>query len=612
MTHLTLRELARGYFTGEIHKDAYRKKRAELISGILAGEIILRENTYPDIILPKSFEELDTTEPKSDRKQPSQPQTPPAPQVTAPPTTGLPRPLPVPLPWVIAAGGLLVLSLALIVFFNLGPDEEENPVSPRIVTPTTPTPTPAVGSHQNPTTTVNNLLQSFMTKNDWSEQGINGLRAAWSDLPETDRETATNSVILDQMTNAIHRQLLEERALIGLRDDASVIFKQQLLIALAGDLGINDPRMIIETPATKIQPPENPPTDTASPASSIADTVQPSVATGETTMDETPTAILPTPDESSATEPAPIVAATADVTPNNLTEAAETSPSKPDAQTVTPEPEVEVAKVVPPSAAEEPTVAERQSGGSACKPSLVNSRRPYCREKLSEGLGDGPTMVAIPAGRFLMGGSEAAEKPAHEVTIAKAFAMSVHEVTYGEYQQFCKNAGKTCPVQPWTGKDYPVVNVTWSDAVAYADWLSEKTGRTYRLPSEAEWEYAARGGTTTIYPFGDEIDFSFAVFSYRSKLNSPLPKTDRSINRNPFRLYHIIGNVREWVADNWNDSYAGAPQSAMSRTDGDASRRVIRGGSYNDPAEELRSGARVSLPVNSADRYTGFRVIQEM
>jgi len=190
--------------------------------------------------------------------------------------------------------------------------------------------------------------------------------------------------------------------------------------------------------------------------------------------------------------------------------------------------------------------------------------------------------------------------------------MSVHEVTYGEYEQFCENAGRTCPAQPWTGKDYPVVNVSWADAAAYANWLSEKTGRAYRLPSEAEWEYAARGGTTTIYPFGDAIDFSFAVFSYRSKLNSPLPKTDRSINRNPFRLYHIIGNVREWVADYWNDSYAGAPRDAAARTDGDSSRRAIRGGSYNDHAEALRSAARVSLPAGSADRYTGFRVIQEM
>lgn len=606
MTQQTLRELARGYFTGEIHKDIYRKKRAELISGILAGETILRENNYPDIILPQSIEELDTTEPKSDRRPPSQSQTQPAQQVTTPPTTGLTRPLPFPLPWVIAAGGLLVFSLALIVVFNMGPDEEEHPVSPTLASPTPP-PTTATGSHQTPTATVNNLLQSFMTKNDWSELGINGLRAAWSGLTEADRETAANSVLLDQMTSAIHRQLLEERALIGLRDDASVISKQQLLIALAGDLGIDDPRMTVQTPATENQSTENPPPDTIVPATSTEDTVQTTVA-----QEEIPPPILPAPEGVATTEPAPVVAAVVEVSSSDQAETTEPVAATIDVQTATREPEVEVVKEDTPPAAAELTVADRPSEGSACKPSLVNSRRPYCREKLSDGLGDGPTMVAIPAGRYLMGGSEAAEKPAHEVTIAKDFAMSVHEVTYGEYQQFCENAGKTCPAQPWTGKDYPVVNVTWSDAVAYADWLSEKTGRVYRLPSEAEWEYAARGGTTTIYPFGDEIDFSFAVFTYRSKLNSPLPKTDRSINRNSFRLYHIIGNVREWVADYWNASYAGAPADASARTDGDSSRRVIRGGSYNDPAEELRSGARVSLPAGSADRYTGFRVIQEM
>lgn len=610
MTQQTLRELARSYSSGEIHQDSYRKKRAELISGILAGEINLRENNYPDIILPKSFEELDMTEPKSDRKSQSQTQMQPPPQVTSPAIAVLPRSLP--LPWIIAAGGLLVLSLALVIVFNIGPDEEASPVSSTLAPPTTP-PAAAAISPQTPAITVNNLLQSFMATNDWSEQSLDGLRAAWSDLPEADRETARNSVILDQMTSAIHRQLLEERALIGLRDDASVIFKQQLLIALAEDLGIDDPRMTVQTPAAELQPTENPPSDTVIPATSTKATVQTPAAQEENRTEETPdTTTQPTPEDAPATEPEPIAAAGAEVTSSSQAESTEPASATIDEQPAAPEPEVELAKPVPPPAAEVPTAAERQSGGSACKPSLVNSRRPYCREKLSDGLGDGPTMVAIPAGRFLMGGSDAAEQPAHEVTIAKAFAMSVHEVTFGEYQQFCENTGKTCPDQPWTGKDYPVVNVSWPDAVAYTNWLSEKTGRAYRLPSEAEWEYAARGGTTTIYPFGDEIDFSFAVFSYRSKLNSPLPKTDRSINRNSFRLYHIIGNVREWVADYWNASYAGAARDASARTDGDSSRRVIRGGSYNDPAEELRSGARVSLPAGSADRYTGFRVIQEM
>ena len=209
-----------------------------------------------------------------------------------------------------------------------------------------------------------------------------------------------------------------------------------------------------------------------------------------------------------------------------------------------------------------------------------------------------------------MGGERSDEQPVHNVVISKPFAMSVHEITYGEYQQYCKDTKKTCPAQPWAGDDYPVVNVSWGDAVAYTRWLSTKTGQDYRLPSESQWEYAARGGTTTVYPFGDTIDISYAVFSERKTLSSPLPKTDRTVNRNKFRLYHIVGNVREWVQDTWVDNYKGAPDDGSARMDGDGNTRIARGGSYSDNAEALRSAARKPLPATTRDSYTGFRVIQ--
>ena len=109
-------------------------------------------------------------------------------------------------------------------------------------------------------------------------------------------------------------------------------------------------------------------------------------------------------------------------------------------------------------------------------------------------------------------------------------------------------------------------------------------------PSESEWEYAARGGTTTPYPFGDEILISDAVFSDRKQLNAPLPKTDRSVNRNKFKLYHMVGNVREWATDDWHEGYDGAPSDGSARNNSGTPMRVIRGGSYADSAEALRSG----------------------
>jgi formylglycine-generating enzyme required for sulfatase activity len=156
----------------------------------------------------------------------------------------------------------------------------------------------------------------------------------------------------------------------------------------------------------------------------------------------------------------------------------------------------------------------------------------------------------------------------------------------------------------------PIVNVSWSEAVAYAEWLSGVTGARYRLPTEAEWEYAARGGATTTYPFGDELLPTHARFSFRQTEERPLAANDRSINRNDFRLYHMLGNVREWVADAWSDHYAGAPADGRAAPGG-AGERVVRGGSYADGADALRVAARVRLGA-AGDRYTGFRLLREL
>jgi formylglycine-generating enzyme required for sulfatase activity len=190
--------------------------------------------------------------------------------------------------------------------------------------------------------------------------------------------------------------------------------------------------------------------------------------------------------------------------------------------------------------------------------------------------------------------------------------MSVNEVSFAEFNAYCTAAGARCPENPWGGADYPVVLVSWNEAVAYTEWLSAQTGRRYRLPSEAEWEYAARARTTSQYPFGDIVTPIAARSSANGTVDSPLANGDRSVNRNDFRLYHMVGNVREWVADGWQADYAGAPGDGSARTAVSSTSRVVRGGAYSDGARQLRSAARLSLEPTASDRMTGFRVVREL
>ena len=242
----------------------------------------------------------------------------------------------------------------------------------------------------------------------------------------------------------------------------------------------------------------------------------------------------------------------------------------------------------------------------------MQSATPYCRDPIPSAGAYAPTMVVVPPGKFVMGGEKKDEQPRHNVDIGYSFAISVHEITFGEFSRYCEMTRQNCPAQPWIGQDYPVVNVTWHQAQDYTRWLTDNTGNHYRLPSEAEWEYAARAGTSTPYSSGDRLSHQDAVFSGAQQLNGPLPKTDRSINRNPFQIYHMAGNVREWTLDSWHPDYNGAPADGSAWVDKTADGRVVRGGSYADNSDALRSAARLRLPADSADRYTGFRIVQEL
>jgi formylglycine-generating enzyme required for sulfatase activity len=226
---------------------------------------------------------------------------------------------------------------------------------------------------------------------------------------------------------------------------------------------------------------------------------------------------------------------------------------------------------------------------------------------------DCPEMIVIPAGGFTMGspadeavryGNEGLQ---HQVTIAKPFAVSKFDVTFADWDA-CVSAGG-CPYVADSGLGRikkPVINITWYDARHYAAWLSRMTGQPYRLPTEAEWEYAARAGTTTAYYWGDEIGKGNAnCKGCGTQWDRKLTAAVGSFPANAFGLYDMAGNVWQWVQDCYHEDYSEAPADGSAWTSGDCSRRVLRGGSWDyNPRSALRLRGTASFQYS----LLGFRV----
>ena len=252
---------------------------------------------------------------------------------------------------------------------------------------------------------------------------------------------------------------------------------------------------------------------------------------------------------------------------------------------------------------------------------------------------DCPEMVVVPAGSFTMGsppdeeGRLDREGPQRQVTIARPFAVGKFEVTFDEWDA-CVSAGtctsnKSPSDQGWGRGKRPVINVSWDDITAeYLPWLSRKTGKTYRLLTEAEWEYAARGVTSASTPsksywWGDKASHEYANYGKDQCCAGHKEGIDQWENTapvgqfpaNPFGLHDMHGNVWEWVEDCWHGSYEGAP------TDGSAwitlcseTSRVLRGGSWNDGPRGVRSAYRTRIrpAVRIFEYGTGFRIARTL
>jgi formylglycine-generating enzyme required for sulfatase activity len=266
-----------------------------------------------------------------------------------------------------------------------------------------------------------------------------------------------------------------------------------------------------------------------------------------------------------------------------------------------------------------------------------------------------PELVAIPPGKFWMGSTKPErrwaiqqgaqrdrfyqraqqewvswEKTHQQVVVSKALAVGKYPVTRGQYLVFIEatahdmsgdcmfhtgNKWEQSSSADWRfpgfeqTDDHPVVCVSWGDAQAYLAWLSEKTNQPYRLLSEAEWEYACRTGTTRRYSWGDD-----PPTPEQANFAMNVGKTTEvgSYPANPWGLHDMHGNVWEWVQDCWNKSHTGAPTGGSAWTSGNNSRRVLRGGSWNDEPENLRSALRYGWFTDYRSSYIGFRVARTL
>ena len=234
-------------------------------------------------------------------------------------------------------------------------------------------------------------------------------------------------------------------------------------------------------------------------------------------------------------------------------------------------------------------------------------------------------MVVVPAGSFTMGsppseeGRYDKEGPQHEVTIGFPFAVGVYEVTFDEWDA-CVSGGGCGGYRPadegWGRGGRPVINVSWEDARAYAEWLSRETGEAYRLLSESEWEYVARAGTVTRFHWGDAIGSNRANCSDHWCGDSYVGSSPvGSFSANAFGLHDVHGNVFEWVEDCMHFSYEGAPRDGsawLSGQNGDCSRRGTRGGCMNCDDSYLRSAFRDWNDPGERDGRYGFRLFRSV
>ena len=466
-------------------------------------------------------------------------------------------------------------AVAVIVFVSLrliGPaDDSQVPVKPvvRGVIRTVPPPVTAQDELSQSPGVGQRLVEDFLQNNDWSDDSIAAFQSSWAAYPVSDKNLAKESSWFQPLRGGLQERIAEARAAAIDPDNDEELGKLYLLA-----LGVG---LIDLVPAGWTPP-------TVAPVRQLAEKAPASKSKADSMGADSPPKVMAEAVSQAAMPAKPKVVAPV--------EAAQSSRA--------------------PEVSDSATSAARPVSDYPCTPDLLKTRKRTCFDMLTDG-SRGPLLRVLSAGEFRMGNDDySGEGPAHLESITSPYAISMFETTQSEFAEYCKATAGTCPGSPWPDEDMPVVNVSWQDANQYVAWLSRATGQKYRLPTEAEWEYAARAGTTTLYPYGDEVSPTQARFSFAEPLDGPLPSTDKTTQRNNFGLWHVVGNVREWVADDGLSKSGPAGSQGSVAGAGVDPLKVVRGGSYASSAAELRSSARQRLPIQTKDKMTGFRVVREL
>ena len=592
-----LRALARDHLEGRSSLETYRRLRAQLLDSLIAPAAGATAagapagSASPDATQPRAAAQVsEATQPRAAtaRAAPQRSEPPQAPQPAQPP------PADSKVGWGGVTGSVgLVLLLALAVAFFVWRHHSRGVASS---TATAPVPS-------GQTDPLQAVLEPLLQNPDWSDARLVALNQTLLEAGQPRLDAVRNTDWFAAFVESVRSRLLQQQALAG----TPLTADNSPLAALAVTLGID-----LAAPAQPAASPAHLP-----PSPSTARAPQKSAEQAKRAREATGSESLP---PAQASESASTQAVSAG---EGSAHEAGLVPAKPPirAEPVRAAPVQAAPASVPGNAGSAGaattvrSLTAKTSGPSheypACSAALSQVRLNYCQDFLASG-DAGPLLAVIPAGSFMMGNGELAdESPVHRVTLSQGFAMSVYEVSQSEFELYCRTAGKPCPPQPWTRGDYPVVNVSWHDAQDYAQWLSLATHQRYRLATEAEWEYAARAGAEGLYPSGDSLSPTDAYFSMGTTLTAPAPRSMR-FNANAWHLMHMVGNAREWVADNWSPGFSGAPTDGSARVGGESATKVVRGGCYADPAIKLRLTTREPLPADTRDRCTGIRLVREI
>lgn len=587
-----VRQLAWNYYTGKAGSlDEYRDKRRQIVEAVIAGAQIPEINP-PDRV---DSEDSESTElnPKHCTDDPV------ASSVSSQnkPATRVSKAL-------ISASIVILMMLGLLFYARTNRDDTLRPdIETATIQPLAPTAEPKLPEAL--TATLTNLFNS-----DFDSNEVAVFIEQWNALPPKSRNQLRNTPQLLAFTERVAQKTAELLTLAGAGASISETEKTSFE-ELISALGLAPPNWPISEDIYQI--------DNLLPLSDEG--LEPDHESAQELTDVPDgeslekTSLPPAPSPATATNEANRTEPLASMEFNSMSTALNARL-----------PRVETAQVGNTQKVEKNPVSEQPPKNAIINhisrpASIVLSEREGCSArysvKRSKSCADflsskirGPKMVIVPPGKFLMGDPRRrGETPQVEISIAKTIGISAYEITERDYFFYCKNSDVRCP-QPSEDPLMPVVDINWNEAMGYTEWLSGRTGKNYRLPTEAEWEYATRGGTTSRYPFGDRLMITQARFSQKNSIAQGPLSSGQPINSNPFGLYHTVGNVREWVADSWQDHHDQQIADGQARTG--SGPRVVRGGSYADNEDGLRSSARQPLDQSTRDRYTGFRVVLEL